>query len=136
MENLDEIKNAFIVDQDVYSKEKLPGLVKRTLVFCKVDKTGRVLFESIANKLTNADKMRLVLLCRFLANKLNKNINASVAAKEISDFSGISKDVVFARAKELIDQNDAKSEGSGKYVLLSHRVDQILDGLEKKMSKK
>ena len=131
---LDELKKQFLVDKDKYHEEKLPELIKRALVFCKVDKTGAVFFEKGVS--TNSDKIRLVLLGRFLANKLDKAIPLIVSLEELSRFIGADRKVVAARIKELIDQKNIKREKKGRYSIYPYQLESVLDNLERRIKRK
>ncbi|MBI4052962.1 MAG: hypothetical protein HY394_02905 [Candidatus Diapherotrites archaeon] len=132
--SLKEVKELFVVDRESYNEKKLPGLVDRALLFAKVDKSGSVLLEK--NPFTNSDYIRLVLVCRFLANKLDKTIAPIVTIEELSDFTHINKKIIAARVKELVEQKQVKREKKGKYSISPFQIEDILDSLYRKHSKK
>jgi hypothetical protein len=128
---MEDLKKEFIIDKDNYEKERIPELVKKILRYCKITNEGQVMFEE--KDLILKDKIKLILIARFLANKLDKNIPEEVSIDEIliSIGSG-NRDSLITRTKEVIDEGVAKRNSKGKYSILPFYVKQILDKLEKK----
>ncbi|MFA7708261.1 MAG: hypothetical protein WCX73_04895, partial [Candidatus Pacearchaeota archaeon] len=78
---MEDLKKEFIIDKDNYEKERIPELVKKILRYCKITNEGQVMFEE--KDLILKDKIKLILIARFLANKLDKNIPEEVSIDEI-----------------------------------------------------
>lgn len=128
MPELENLKKKFLVNKGEYEKEKLPTLIEKALAYCKVDnESGTVTIEN--SKLKNADKIKLVLVARFLANKLDAKISASVNANELTVSTGVTdKDVVYARMSELIKQRVCFKKNDG-YELYPYQASLVLDKL-------
>ena len=128
---MDELIKEFIVDKNKYEKEKIPELIRRILRYCKITTEGQVLFES--DGMTLRDKVKLVLVARFLASKLSDGISEEVSADELLvSISSNNKDSLSARAKEVVDQGVAKRNSRGKYSIIPFYIETILDKLDRK----
>ena len=129
---MEELIKEFIVDKDKYEKEKIPELVRRILRYCKITTEGQVLFEN--DGMTLRDKVKLVLVARFLASKLSDNISEEVSVDELLFSIGSNnKDSLATRAKEAVDQGVAKRNSPGKYSIIPFYIEVILDKLDKKL---
>lgn len=130
MINIEELKKKFIVDKKEYEKEKLPCLIEKTLLFCKVDEDGIVNIEN--PHLKNSDKIKIVLVARFLANKLNSKIQSSVKTEELLSSTGISdKNILYARISELTKQKICFKEDNS-YEIYPYQANIVLDKIHLK----
>jgi len=126
MENL---RDKFIVNEEINQKQIL-SFIERSLSFCRVTKTGGVIIDE--GKLTNLEKIKLSLVARFLANKLDPSISAEVNSEELSGYLMISKDQVVARLKNLKDERFATRTGKGVYAVNPFRIGEFLASVENK----
>jgi hypothetical protein len=129
---MEDLKKAFIVDEKAYEKEKIPEQIKKVLKYGKVTKEGRVLLEK--NNLTIRDNLKIILIARFLASKLDESIREDITIDEIVASMGTdNKESLITRMKEIVDEGVAKRLASGVYVIVPFFVDTILDKFDKKM---
>ena len=128
---MEDLKNLFIVDEQSYEKEKIPQQIKKVLRYCKVSKNGKVLLEK--NKFSIRENLKIILVARFLANKLDGEISQEVSIDEIVASMGTNnKESLVTRMKEVVDENVAKRVSAGTYVIIPFYIDPFLDKLEKK----
>ena len=126
MENL---KEKFIVSEKIDEK-RIKEFVKRLLPFCKVTKNGGIIIERA--DLTNIEKIKVSLVARFLANRLEPGIPPEVTGEELSNSLMIPKNQVLARLKELKDEKFAFRVGKGIYKVNLLRIENFLKSLESK----
>jgi hypothetical protein len=123
---LEELKRQFIVDENVL-KARLEPVVAKALLYCRIDKDGRV---EIRNpKLSGKEQVKLALAARVIAAEMEPAISPEVSVGEISKFTGLPPNQVRARGKDAIDDKFAQSPKSGVYRALPHKVEAFLDGL-------
>jgi len=128
---IEDLKKKFIVNKKEYEKEKLPSLVEKALKYCKVDETGLITIEN--PNLKNTDKIKIVLIARFLANKLDQKIPSNVNVDELSASTGISdKNIIYARISELIKQKICFKNKNKSYELHPYQASILLDKVDKK----
>ena len=128
MENL---RKSFIVDEKQYERERIPSQVRRVLRYCKVSKEGKVLLEK--NSFTHRDNLKLILVARFLASKLDPSIKEEVSIDELlSSMGKNNRDSLITRMKEIVDAGIAKRPSQGLYSIIPYYVDSILDKLDTK----
>ena len=130
MGDLENLKKKFLVNKKEYEKEKLPILIEKALRYCKVDENGLVAIEN--SKFKNSDKIKIILIARFLANKLDQKILANINIDEISSSSGIiNKNILYARISELIKQKICFKKNN-KYEIYPYQVNLLLDKIDLK----
>jgi vacuolar-type H+-ATPase subunit F/Vma7 len=128
---MEDLKNSFIVDENEFTKEKIPQQIKSILRYCKVSKDGKVLLEK--NNFTLRENLKIILVARFLANKLDESISSEVSIDEIVASMGTNnKESLTTRMKEVVDENVAKRVSSGTYLIIPFYIESILEKLEKK----
>lgn len=128
---MEDLKKKFIVDEKVYEKEKIPEQINRILKYCKITKEGIVIIEK--NSFTLKENIALILIARFLANKLDENIPSEMGIEEIvASMKTNNRDSLITRTKELVDDNLAKRTSKGRHQIVPFYVDSILDKLDKK----
>lgn len=128
---MDELKKQFIVDEKEYSKEKIPEQIRKVLRYCKVSKEGKVLLEK--NNFGLRDNLKLILIARFLASKVDESISSEMTIDEIFASVGSgNKESMITRMKEIIDEHAATRSGKGIYQIVPFYIDVILEKLEGK----
>jgi hypothetical protein len=125
--DMDELKKKFIVDESTYETEQMKGDLERLLQFCKITSKGNVLITDA--RLTDKKKVGLVIVARYIGNKLDKKIPEVVTSDEIVTFTKIDKLGVNARAKEIVDVGFASREEKGKYRANPGRISDFLDSI-------
>ena len=128
---MEDLKKAFIVDEKAYEKEKIPQQIRKVLKYCKVSKNGNVLLEK--NNFTIRDNLKIILIARFLASKLDESIKEEINIDEIvASMRTNNKESLITRMKEIVDEGIAKRLSSGVYVIVPFFIDGILDKFDKK----
>jgi len=109
LKKLQELEKGLIV-QDNIEVEDYMDSIKRVSKYAKVDNFGYVdIDDKISKKLIIKDKIILILIVRYLANKLQEKLKREItisqetSPNEIARFSNSKKSVIMARAKELKD---------------------------------
>ena len=126
-EEFEKIKKDFIVDQNAYDIENVPEQIKRLLNFAKVGTGGKVFIES--HNLTSDAQLRVVLIARFLANKLQEEIKQEVSIEELSQYTHLDKDQVRARMSAIVREKFAERKGKGVFVVLPFRIKKFMEEL-------
>jgi len=126
MENL---KKRFIIEENLGEK-KIEGYVERLLQFCKVTTNGEILIT--ADKLTTLEKVKIALVARFLANKLDANISAEMTHEELSTLLEIPRNQIRARLKDVRATKFGFDSGNGLYKVKPLTIGKFLDELESK----
>ena len=134
IEKLKELEKSFIINSDA-ELEDYTELIRRSSRYAKVDNYGYVILgEKTSNKFTIKESIVLVLITRYLANKLQEKlkkditIQEEVSADEIARISNSKKSVVMARAKELKDSRKIFSgKKKGTYKIAPHYIKTFLD---------
>jgi hypothetical protein len=127
MENL---KEKFIVSEEI-SEKRIDEFVRRLLPFCKVTKTGGIIVEKA--ELTSFEKIKVSLVARYLANRLDSEIPSEVNGEELSASLMIPKDQVMARLKEAKDEKFAFRVRKGVYAVNPLRIGVFISSLENKL---
>jgi hypothetical protein len=123
---IEELRKQFVVDQDVL-KSRLEAIVTKALVYCRIDKHGRV--EIRQTGLSGKDQVKLTLAARVIGAEMDPAIPPDVSAAEIAKLTGLPANQVRARAKDAIEDKFAESPRSGIYRALPHKIESFLDGL-------
>jgi len=126
---MEELKKTFIVNEEI-DESRIKEFVERSLAFCRVTKNGGVIISN--NELSNIERIKISLVARFLANKLDSGISPEVNSEELSDFLMIAKDQVSARLKDLRDERFAGRASKGVYVVNPLMISEFLTTLENK----
>ncbi len=129
MEKFEDIKNKFIVDEAKYPKEKLTSLMNVLFNFVRVSKDGQVV---VVKQVPTRKVLPLILSARFIANKVENEIDEWMTRDELMEYSYLKKEVFTARFNELLREGmgDKKDEKiKAKNILL---VERFLKQLEEK----
>jgi len=126
---LDELRNKFIVDEDVL-RSRLESIIEKALRYCVVDRSGQVHINSA--DLSARDRIMLILSARVIASQLETGIAAEVTVGEISKFTALPENQVRARSKDLISDKLVESTRPGVYAAIAFKVEKFLDSLPDK----
>jgi hypothetical protein len=126
MENL---RKRFIVEENLEEK-KITEYVERVLPFCKVTKNGAIWLGE--RPVTNLEKVKIALVARFLANRIEQSIPSEITANELSNSLEIPQDQIRARLKDVRDSKFAFSSENGKHKVRPSEIGKFLDELERK----
>jgi len=118
MEELEKRVREKFFEEKEYSKEHILKFIERIADFVTVNpKTQEV--NIIKSKLTNKEKVGLVVIARFLANQLEKTISSEVTIEEVVKYTRIDEPQVRARLSELVDENVLHRVAKGVYSVRS-----------------
>ena len=131
---MEDIKKIFIVDEKEFDNKNIEKFIRKIVDFIKVGKDGKSFIE--LDSLTNGDKIALIIVARFLANKLDKSIPQEVSLAEISDSLPLPKNTITARLSELTNKRIVKRIGAGKYIAVSYKIEEFVEKIDKKHNKK
>lgn len=121
------LRKKFIVADADFAHEQLASLVERASAYCVMDEQGSVHLRK--KKLPQAKRLGLCLLARFIASRMDAKFSPTIGSDELSQFLGIGKPEVAARAKELVDNGFAERTGKGQYKMVAARIDDFLETL-------
>jgi hypothetical protein len=125
---MEDIKKKFIVDENLEQK-KIESYVNRLLPFCKITTKGAIQVEDKVS--TALKRVKIALVGRFLANKLEPSIAAEMTAEELATCLSIPKDQIYARVKDLRKSNFLTKPDKNKYRVNPLVIGKFLDELEK-----
>ena len=126
--DLAKLRGEFLVDDEV-STEKLSTMIENLLPHCVVSKKGKV--EIKRADLSGRQLVKLVLVARMAAHKLDESVGDAVDADEIAESTGLPKNQASARAKECFDEGFAERGARGSYRARPRKVDAFLSELAK-----
>lgn len=129
---LEELRKKFIVEERIEEK-RMAEHIERSLKFGKVSRDGSVIIEK--RGLAEKDKVGLVLVMRYLANYLEKEIPSEVTVKEVSKFLSIPEKEANARLADLTKEKIAVRVKRGIYKINLGRIEDFLTYLENKYLK-
>lgn len=126
-----QVLEKFFEEED-FSRRRLLQLVDLLANFVKVNpRTGEVFV--VRKDLPNKIKVGLVIAARFVAHRLNENVNPGIGRKEIADFTGVPEKIVSARATELVKEGIVSRLSSGTFTARSLiSVEKWLEDIVKK----
>lgn len=122
--SLEELKQKFIVDEDVI-KKRLEPLITKAMNHCQIDKTGNVFISS--SKLSGKQQIMLVLAARLIGSLLDENIMADVDVSELEKFTGLPSNQIRARGNEVLKAKFALSPRRGVFRAQAHKIESFLD---------
>jgi hypothetical protein len=123
---LEALRRQFFVEEDLIAS-RLDALTEKVRRFCTVDKRGnvRVLPEVKSAK----NQLQVALAARAVAARLNTEISEAVSVPELSEATGLAKDVVSARCGELVKSRAIDSSRRGTFRIQQDRIERFLDSL-------
>lgn len=127
MDNLEELKKSFIVDEENFEDKKLAELIGKINKICQVDKKGHVKF--LKDNFGDKDKIKHILVARFLANKLDAEIPKEVTNEEFEKMLSKSKEQTRARLSDVRNekQNPMKDINKNTHEIKPLFVHRILE---------
>lgn len=123
MASREDILDKIFIDEDAVFEKVVDKAGK---VF-KIDRQGNILFEVSAAKLTDRQRVALVLLTRFLLFQKKRAESDVITNGEIAEALGIDTTIVTARLADLRRERVAVPEGRGRWRVSLIGVDRILD---------
>jgi hypothetical protein len=126
MNNIEELKKKFIVDDEDVLKARLEPIIAKALAHCQMDKKGQV---RINTRLSGKEQVKLVLAARAIASQMDSSISPEVGVDEISKFTGLPANQVRARVKDAVEDRFAQFSKAGVYRALPHKVEGFLDSI-------
>jgi hypothetical protein len=127
-DDLEKLRNEFIVDQNKYAIDDIPEQVKKLLRFVKVGSEGKVFIEK--RDMSPDVRLKLILVARFLASKLQNEIKADISIEELSQYSYLDKDQVRARMSKIVGEKFANREKRGVFSVLPFKIRKFIDELD------
>ena len=125
MDELESLKQQFIVDSFVYNTNKTKKYVTQVLKHCKITSEGRVIIEN--KNLQKIDTIALIILARYLANKLEDKISESITLKEVYKMTKLSESSVRGHISTLFDRNIIVKPSDGIYQFNPSKIDDFLE---------
>lgn len=123
----DDVRSQFIVDENI-GQQNVEALAKRALQFGRVTRTGGVVID--VQGLTKGDQLKLILVIRYIANRLDESISRTVRPTELVSTLGQRMEAVGAGLSKLNADGFAKREDVGEYSVHSYKVESFLSDLE------
>jgi hypothetical protein len=124
--SIDDLRKKFLVDEDL-DEERLGALITKLLPICVVDKKGVVRIKR--SGLPGRALVKIVLVARLVAHKLDESIPDELDAASLAANTGMPKNQVAARAKEVADEGFADRTVRGNYRARLWKVGTFLDEL-------
>lgn len=126
---MEEIKKKFIVQQNLEQK-RIVEYTERLLPFCTITENGEVLITK--KELKTLEKVKVALIARYLANRLESKISNEVSPDELALYLDVPKDQINARLKDARDDKFANTSDKGLSSVNPLRIGSFLEELEKK----
>jgi hypothetical protein len=127
-DEMNKIKSEFIVDQDSYNETSIPEQVKTLLKFVRVGNEGKVFIQS--RDLSPDNRLKITLVARFLANKLQTDINSKLTVEELSEYVQLDKAQVRARMSTIVKEKFAVRAERGLFSVLPFQIKAFLEELD------
>ena len=129
---LEELKAKWIIEEKEFNEKNLGRYVKRLIPLCKITRSSEVVLTDRGQVLSLKDKVKLALVARLIAHRLDASIPEEISANEISEFFLVDKLQVNARLKEVTDERFAIRERKGVYKVNIGRIEKFFEEIEKK----
>lgn len=97
--SLEELKKSFIIDEENFEDSQMEILIGKINKICQIDKKGHVKF--LRDNFGDKDKIKYILIARFLANKLDNEISKEVTNEELESMLNKSQEQVRARLSDI-----------------------------------
>ncbi len=125
-----EILSKLLVDE----KEVLKRLVDKATKILKLDKkSGKTLLIAPRGRLTDKDVVFSSLLGHYFSSKLGLLQKDMMTPDELAQETGLSRDIVAARAADLIRERAVERIGRGEYKVSYGNVERALDDILEKI---
>ena len=110
---LEELRKQFIVDENEVTKENIKKHVKKILEFCRITSDGKVILNKI--KITQKNKIGIVVMARYLGNKINGRILDTITPAELAEITNIARNNVRSLVGTLIEEGFVSRSEEGVY---------------------
>ncbi|MCP6720415.1 MAG: hypothetical protein KJI72_03830 [Patescibacteria group bacterium] len=133
MQKNTDIKNRFIVDEDLLEKDSLNQLTEKLLKWVKVTKKGEIIFQPKGQLLSPDNKLRFALIARYIGHCFSKEISAELKVVELRNIINESSEATGSRMSKL-----GKKEGFarkiryGTYAVRPHQIKEFIEEMESK----
>jgi hypothetical protein len=124
---LDELKKQLFVDEAAIDTKVLEEAVLKLVQYARLDKGGRVLL--LNSKLTDTNKIKITLVARYIANKLDENISSDISPSEAAQSLFLNPKTAAARMGELVQGGFASRNDHGKYKVHAYNILPFLNSL-------
>jgi len=102
-----------------------------------IDKnTGKTIYVADTSRLTDEEKIFLVLLARYFSNKLGKSTSDWCTPSEIADESGLLEKTVSKRLSDLENNRIAQSPSRGQHSIVPANAEGVLFQIKQKIGDK
>lgn len=125
--DIEDLKKTFFTDADVV-RSRLEPLVTKTRLHCEIDKSGQVIITN--SKLSNRDKIVVVLIARAIAGELDSSIGGDVTVTELTNATRLPKNHIRARITDAIKARLVDSPRPGVYRAVPHKIEEFLNSLD------
>jgi len=130
---IEELKKEFIITEKE-EEERLRRMLERILKFARITVNGEVIFER--KDLSRTDRIKLILVARYLGSRLSDSIPGEVTLKELAKMASAKEKVVSARVSELIKEGLVETVRRGHYRVRSlSAAEDIMNSIERKYEK-
>ncbi len=132
-DELDDLRKDFIVDHKEYDEVNTKEMLKKVTKHAKVSKEGKVFLlskDAIAEK-----RLKMILVARFLANKLHAEISPQVSVEELAEYASLEKKQTAARMAEIVKDNFAKRDSKGVFSVMPFQIERFLSGYDAQEAK-
>ena len=124
----------FIRDGAAYDKERLEGQLEILVKHAEIDPSGRVLIKD--RKLIGKYKVLLILISRFIANKLKDDIPAEATLDDVSESAYMERTIATARLNDAVANGNAIRLARGSFQIRPFKIDEILERVEYRKNKR
>ena len=128
MTNENEILNKLVVEEKDVTKE-MEKLVEEATKYFKIERpSGRILFQDFGS-LSDKQRISIILLGKYFANKLGIINNASMSISEVANDLGRPMTALSGPIKELVTKGFVESLPARKYRIAYHRINEIFNNI-------
>ena len=126
MTSENEILNKLVVEEKDISKE-MEKLVEEATKYFRIERpSGRILFQNFG-ALSDKQRISIILMGKYFANKLGIIENASMSISEIAKDLGRPMTALSGPVKELVTKGFVESLPARKYRVAYHRINEIFE---------
>ena len=128
MTSENEILNKLVVEEKDVTKE-MEKLVEEATKYFRIEKpSGRILFQNFG-VLTDKQRICIMLMGKYFANKLGIIENATMSISEIANNLGRPMTTLSSPMKELTTKGFVESLPARKYRIAYHRINEVFENI-------
>jgi len=127
-DKIEELRKRFFVGETEYNQQLLEKHLEKILEYAVITSDGKVLLKN--KDIIDKDKVGVIILARYIGNKLDDSVDEIVTINEISEYSKIDRQVVRARLSTLVEERIILRDDRGKYIMNPINIDKFLLKLE------